>query len=207
MKRALSVSDLYNKRRNVLEFDGQWLAGIGRPELKGSWMICGPSRMGKTAFAIQCCKYLTKWTRVAYDSLEEGDSESLKAAFRRQRMEEVKRKVIILDKESIPELIERLEKKRSPGVIVIDSVQYAFIKLPDYYDLLKRFPNKLFIWISHEKNKEPQGFLAQKIWYDAMVKVRVSGYRAFIASRYLDGEGENIDVWKEGAARAHAEMF
>jgi AAA+ ATPase superfamily predicted ATPase len=207
MGRAISVTELYSKKRNVLKFEGKWLESFGQPELKGSWIIYGPSRNGKTAFAVQVAKYLTKWSRVFYDSLEEGDSESLKAAFRRQQMEDVKRRVIILDKETIAELRERLSKKKAPKVVIVDSAQYTFIKLQEYFDLLKQFPNTLFVWVSHEKNKEPQGFLAQKILYDAMVKIRVVGYRAQIASRYIDGEGATMDVWSEGAEKFWSASF
>lgn len=206
MARGISVTQLYSKKRKVLPFDGKWEASFGRPEMKGSWIIYGPSRNGKTALGIQVAKYLCKWTRVLYDSLEEGDSESLKTAFRRERMEDVKRRVIVLDKEPIVELKERLRKKKAPGAVVVDSAQYTFMKVQEYFDLLKEFPNTLFVWISHEKSKEPQGMLAQKILYDAMIKVRVVGYRAEVASRYKDGDAVPFDVWPDGAAKYYADM-
>jgi hypothetical protein len=199
MARAISVNQLYSTKRKVLKFEGQWLASFGQPELKGSWIIYGLSRHGKTAFAVQVAKYLAKWTRVFYNSLEEGDSASLTAAFRRQQIEG--RRVIILNKEPISELKERLSKPKAPKAVIIDSAQYTFLKVPEYFALVKEFPNTLFVWVSHEKNKEPKGMLAQSIMYDANVKVRVHGHRAEVASRYLEEAGAHIDVWPEGAAK------
>lgn len=208
MARAISVTQLYGKKRKVLKFDGKWREAIGEPELAGNWIVWGKSGHGKTSFVVQLTKYLSKWSRVLYNSLEEGDSLSLVASFRRQNMDEVKRRVIILDKEPIAELRSRLKKPKAPRIVVIDSAQYTFLTIPEYFDLKKEFPNILFIWISHEKAGEPKGLLAQNIWYDAMVKIRVHNYRANVhTSRYLEKQGTTIDVWAKKAAELHGEMF
>ena len=66
--------------------------------------------------------------------------------------------LILLDKENLTELRARLSKRRSPDIIVIDSVQY----LKKFYtqtfgDLKDDFPDKLFIFISQadKAGKDP----------------------------------------------------
>jgi predicted ATP-dependent serine protease len=39
-------------------------------------------------------------------------------------MEDVKGKILLIDREHYDELFARLEKKKSPKIVVIDSVQY-----------------------------------------------------------------------------------
>lgn len=197
IKRAISVSELMTTNHKVMQFEGDWLDSLGEPELTGSWLIWGNSGNGKTRFALQLCKYLTKFGRVAYDSLEEGASKSMQSAFIDLDMEEVKRRIILLDREPISELIPRLEKRNSPDIIAIDSIQYSGLNAASYKQLVNRFRNKLFILISHADGKNPAGRVATSIRFDAMIKIRVEGYRAFPVSRY--GGGEPYTIWEDGA--------
>ena len=76
LRRAYSAGDVLSLKRDICEFDGQWLEAVGKPELKGTWCIGGLPKNGKTSFTMQLAKYLTKWHLVAYDSIEEGVSAS-----------------------------------------------------------------------------------------------------------------------------------
>ncbi len=78
MGRAISNKNVLTAKFEVAEFDGAFLASFGKPELRGAWIIYGGSGSGKTSFVMQVCKYLTRFRRVAYDSLEQGLSLSLK---------------------------------------------------------------------------------------------------------------------------------
>ena len=197
--RAVSIHQLYNTNIRSLNFTGEWLDSIGCPEVTGTWIIWGNSGNGKTRFALQLAKYLTSFGRkVAYDSLEEGVSLSLRNAITDCNMQEVARRFILLDKEPIPELIIRLKKKKSPDIIIIDSVQYTGLTYSDYKVLRDTFRNKLFILISHADGSQPSGRVARSIRFDANVKVWIEGYQAFPMSRY--GGGEPYTIWEEGAA-------
>lgn len=198
MARAISVNDLLNKKRRILEFDGAWRDSLGCPELKGSWIVWGPSGSGKTRFTLQLCKYLAGFGRVAYNSLEEMDGESLARAFEQVGMQEVSKRLVLLPGESLAEQIERLTRPKSPEIIVNDSLQYLGITYSEYKELRAMFPRKLFIFISHAKGQDPATSVAQKIRYDAMIKIRVEGYKAFPTSRY--GGGEPFTIWEAGAA-------
>ncbi|MBL7902912.1 MAG: hypothetical protein JNK73_13025 [Bacteroidia bacterium] len=199
MARAISVTELYSRKRKVLPFIGEWAAHIGLPEPKYTWLIWGDSSNGKTTYVLMLVKYLSQFGKVLYNSMEEGDSMSMKNAFKRVKMEEVRRRVVLLDNESIDELDVRLSKPKSPKIVVIDTVQYAELSFNRYKQLKEKHPNVLWIYISHEdrKTKEPDGKVAQKIRRDAMVKIRVEGFKAFPTSRY-DGKQEFI-IWQKGA--------
>ncbi len=198
MKRAYSVKNVMDAKFRTLPFDGEWLSAVGTPELTGSWMIYGAPKNGKTTFAMMLAKYLTRFGRVAYDSVEEGLSQTIKMAMERVGMEEVGHRLILLDKEGVDELAERLARRKSPGIVVIDSVQFLGLNFSQYKRLKKQFPDKLFVYISHVKDRKPEGSTAQSIWRDANVYFNVEGYRAFPVGRY--GGGKYIDVWPEQAA-------
>jgi hypothetical protein len=197
MKRAISIHQLYRTNLRSLDFQGQWFNSIGCPEVTGTWLIWGGSGNGKTRFALQLAKYLTTFgKKVAYDSLEEGVSLSLRNAIESCNMQEVARRFVLLDKEPVSELIVRLEKGKSPDVVIIDSIQYTGLTYADYKSLKDRFRHKLFILVSHAEGSHPSGRVARSIRFDANVKVWIAGYQAYPMSRY--GGGEPYIIWEEG---------
>ena len=196
MARAASLDQVLRTRFKVLPFEGEWKDAIGCPELTGSWIIWGNSGNGQTRFALQLCKYLCQFGRVAYDSLEEGVSVSLVKAIKETHMMEVRRKFVVLDKEPIDQLTERLEKPKSPDIVCVDSLQYTGMSYEQYKALKERFPKKLFIWISHADGTLPEGRVAKKVRFDSNVKVFVQAYRAEPVSRY--GGGKPYIIWEEG---------
>lgn len=207
MARAISNKNVLAATFETADFDGPYLASFGRPELRGVWIIWGTSGSGKTTFTLQLCKYLSKFGKVAYDSLEQGLSLSLQKAWERVDMASAGSNIILLNKEDLPELCERLRKRRSPEIIVIDSVQYLTKFYMEQFKALKsEFPDKLFIFISQadKAGKDPDGNMGKKIRYDADIKIRVEGYKAFVTTRYEDPSkeegGADFIIWEQGAA-------
>jgi len=94
---------------------------------------------------MQLAKYLTRFEMVVYNSVEEGLSQSIQAAFQRTGMDEVKRRFLLLDKEEPEDLIERLKKRKSPNVVVIDTLQFWELTFAEYKRFKETFPDKLFI--------------------------------------------------------------
>lgn len=204
MSRAISNKNVLTAKFEVADFEGEFLASFGRPELCGAWIIYGGSGCGKTTFVMQVCKYLTRFRRVAYNSLEQGLSLSLQKAWERVGMGEVGNRIILLNKEQLKDLRVRLSKKQSPDIIVIDSVHYLRrFNMDQYQNLRDDFPNKLFIFISHESAGMPKGTMAQNIRYDSDIKIRVEGYKAFVTTRYEVAElgegGADFVIWEQGA--------
>lgn len=206
MGKAISNHNVADAKFNPALFEGAFKAALGRPELKGSWLIFGNSGSGKTTFALQLAKYLTNFVdKVAFDSLEQGLSLSLQKVWKRVNMEDVGSKIILLDKEGISDLRARLQKRKSPGVVIIDSVMCLVgLRMADYQKLISDFPNKLFIFIAHEDERgKPTPAIAEKIRKLSDIKMRVAGYKVFTTTRFEDrdkGEGgEDYVIWKEGA--------
>ncbi|WP_317899459.1 hypothetical protein [Aurantibacillus circumpalustris] len=205
MARALSVSELYAKKRKLLAFEGEWEKHLGQPEPFKTWLIWGDSSNGKTTYVLKLAKYLSQFGKVLYNSMEEGDSESMKKAFKRVGMEDVRRRVMLLDNEPMNELEERLKKKKAPKIVIIDTVQYSEMTFSQYKHLKETLPNVLWIYVSHEDGKLPDGKVAKRIRRDAMIKIRVVGFKAFPTSRY--GGTEPYIVWQEGADKYHGSEF
>lgn len=204
MARAYSSANVRAKKFKLVDFEGKWLASFGRPALQGTWLIYGKSGSGKTSFTLALAKYLTQYARVLYNSLEQGLSPTLQSAWLREGLDLVPRRIRLLDREGYEELVERLKKRQSPEIVIIDSINYfKGLRLSDYDKLRTKFRKKLFIVIAHEKGGEPKGALAQDIKYDADVKIRVEGYRARFTSRYATGDegGQDFIIWDEGAGR------
>lgn len=212
MSRAISNINVLAAQFETAEFTGAYLASFGRPELRGAWIIWGVSGSGKTTFTLMLCKYLAGFRRVAYNSLEQGLSLSLQKAWERVDMAEAGSNIILLNKEELPELRARLSKRKSPEIIVIDSLQYLDGLNKQRYKALKNdFPDKLFIFISQDKNGNPKGNMGDHIRYDADIKIRIEGYKAFVTTRYEDpdnGEGgADFIIWEQGAAEYWAEQI
>ncbi len=214
MGRAISNKNVLAAQFETADFDGPFLASFGRPELRGVWIIWGGSGSGKTTFTLQLCKYLSNFRRVAYDSLEQGLSLSLQKAWERVDMAEAGSNIILLNKEDHPELCARLRKRKSPEIIVIDSVQYLTkFYMQQFKELKSEFPDKLFIFISQadKAGKDPDGGMAKKIRYDAEIKIKVEGFKAFVTTRYEDpdkGEGgADFIIWEQGASDYWAERI
>lgn len=212
MGRAISNKNVLAAQFETADFDGPFLASFGRPELRGVWLIWGDSGSGKTTFTLQLCKYLAGFRRVAYDSLEQGLSLSLQKAWERVGMAGAGSNIILLDKEELPELRARLSKRKSPDIVVIDSLQYLDgLNRSSFKKLKNDFPGKLFIFISQEKNGNPKGDMGDRVRYDADIKIKVEGFKAFVTTRYEDrdkGEGgEDFIIWEQGANDYWAEQI
>ena len=199
MKRAFSVDNVFSAKFSVIPFDGDWKDGFGCPELAGTWINYGRVKNGKTDFTMKLSKYMTNFGRVLYNSVEEGLSLSIQEAYSRNNMKDVAGKFILSNKESFEEIIERLNRHKSPNIIVIDTVQFWEISFKQYKQLKAMFPQKLFIYVSHEKGSLPEGSVAQKIYRDANIATRIEGFRAFPVGRY--GGGEYINISKEKAEK------
>ena len=198
MKKALSMVDLMRKNREVYAFEGALREAFGQPEQNGVWFIWGRSGNGKTSFVLQLCKELTRYGKVAYDSLEEGDSLTMQNALMRVGMGDVGRRFILLN-ESLKELDTRLKRRRSPDIVVVDSFQYAHIDLKQYEEFIDQHKNKLIIFVSQADGLKPWGRTAQSAMYSASLKIWVEGYRAISKGRYFGNRGY-YTIWEERAA-------
>ena len=208
MGKAISNRDVVAARFETVPFDGEWLASIVRPELRGSWLVFGQSGSGKTTFALQLARYLSRFCKVAYDTLEQGLSLSFQSAWVRTGMEEAGNAVMVLDKEPVAQLRQRLSRRRSPQVVIIDSLTAmpGFTR-KDYLSLVDGFPRKLFVFLAHERKGLPDPAIAETVRRLSEVKIYVEGFRAHVTTRYACPErGEGVSdyiIWRQGAEEYH----
>lgn len=198
MGRALTVTDILKVKHEGLKFSGAWADAFGEPERRGVWFIWGQSGSGKTSFTMQLCKELARFGKVAYDSLEEGDSLSMRNAIMRAGMADVKNNFLLLNCENMKDLTERLTKRKSPDFIVIDSFQYTQMSYKDYIKFKEANAQKLIIFISHADGHNPAGGSARSVMYDATMKIWVEGYKAFSKGRFF-GPTAEYTIWEERA--------
>lgn len=198
-KRMANAREIMETKFRPMGFEGEMLELFGDPEMSGCWIIWGESGNGKTSCALKLVKYLTKFGKVLYDTIEEGISLSFKNAIEREGMLECNNRFFILDKEPLTDLEARLVKRKSPDIIFVDSVQYSGLNKLTAKALTDKFPRKLFVFISHASGKLPDGRTANAIRYDANVKIMVRGYQAKIQSRYGGDKTKTMIIWREGA--------
>lgn len=205
--RAYSVSNILTKKFNPLEFEGEWLETLGSPDKSFSAIIWGGSGQGKTEAAMKLARYLTNFGKVAFNSLEQGVSATIKDALIRNHMETCSSKFVLLDREPIDDVIKRMSKRKSPDFLFIDSVQYTRINKDKYYELkeLMLKQGKGIIWISQAKGKEPKGALADDIRFDVDLKLFVEGFKLFPDGR-LNGGGEPFVIYPVKAAKYWKEI-
>lgn len=211
MAKALSNRNVCDANFKVADFTGEWLATFGKPELRGAWIIFGESGSGKTHFALSLLAYLTQFVdKAAYDTIEQGLSLSFKNSWLDANMAEVGNKVVVYSKEQIPALRERLRKRKSPQVVVMDSITalVGFTR-STFASLMDEFPDKLFIFIAHEENGKPYPAVARHVRKLAEVKIRVEGFKAYPTTRFAtaEGGGEEFVIWPEGAAKYYAQII
>lgn len=204
LSRALSVDNVLNYKFNGLPFEGEWQDVIGTPERAGSWIIWGHSGSGKTTFNMQLARYISQFEKVIYNSLEEWPSASIASAYKRAGLRQGDK--VLMVGEPMDLFIKRMQRKRSPNVMFIDSIKYSKFRWHDYQKFCALFPNKLKIFVAHAKGKEPKGGLAVDIQFDSHVKIYTEGYRAFVNSRFSDNGSGHIDIWSEGARKYWGEI-
>ena len=196
MRRALSVDELLKKKYDTFKLSDPFYQAFGEPEKRGIWFVWGNSGNGKTSFVLQLCKELCMHSRVVYDSLEEGDCKTMQDSFKRIDMKSTRGR-LILTSESMTDLSVRLEKHKSPGIAVIDSIQYAGFGFDQYKEFKERHKKKLIVFISHADGKKPEGRPAKRVLYDASLKIWIEGFRAYSHGRYIGPTGI-YTIWQKG---------
>lgn len=203
IKRALTIADIKKKKFKTFVLSHHWQNHIGTPEQNGVWFVWGNSGHGKSRFLMLLAKELSHYTKVAYNALEEGARFSIQKNINETNIDDSK-DIMILDREPISELKDRLRKRKAPKVVFIDSLQYTGMTKKQYIELKEEFKETLFIFNSHAEGKEPLGNIAKFVRYDADVKIRVEGFKAFPMSRM--GGGENFIIWEDGANKYWNEL-
>lgn len=208
MAKVLGLKQLKQKKYAFIEnLPEDFTLSFGRLVENFTMTIWGISGSGKSNLIIQFLKVIMDHGngKVCYVALEEGHEATMQMSAD-DIPDEYNGKIEFADHTmTYDELWKKLEKKKSPKYIVIDSIQYWNITYEQYKRLKERFKKKAFIFVSHANGKEPDGKLASRIRYDCGLKVRVEGYIAFVISRYRNKK--NYVIWEEGARGYWGKLF
>ena len=196
--RAYSPSEILKKQYETLQWNDQLTEAFSNPETSGVWFVWGNSGNGKTNFMLQVAAALAQSMKVFYNSLEEGAGLTMQNTIRRTDLSGTEGN-LQFGRESLAQLEKRLEKRRAPQVIIIDSFQHAQLTYGQYLAFCERHSDKLIIFVSHASGKQPSGRTASSVKYDADLKIWVEGFRAFSHGRY--NPGGVYTIWEEGAQK------
>lgn len=202
MARVLGLKQLLQKKYHFLDnLPEDITASFGRLTDNFTMLVWGISGNGKSNFIMQFMKVIMFYGKVLYIALEEGFEATTQFTADRNLTQELHSGRIEFADHNMTydALIEKLKKKKSPRFIIIDSIQYWNITYEQYKRLKEIFKRKTFIFISHASGKIPDGKVADKIRYDAGIKVRLEGFIGFIICRY--GGNKPFIVWEAGAKK------
>lgn len=201
-----SLKNLEDIRHEYIDFDGEWYQAFGRPEKSGCWIIYGKSGQGKSSFALQLARKLDEMgMRVLYLTLEMGGSDDFVESIRDVGMRSEINNIKWTDNATIPELEEYLSKQRSPDVIMVDSIQYfedqCGAKASEIIRLRKKYPSKIFIFLSHVDGREVDGKTAYQVKRDSFKRIYVEGFKATFIGRGKGGPRGYYVIWDKGYQR------
>lgn len=197
MKRPLTAGKIIEMQHEMIELGGIWKGCIGTMDRHGVVFFWGNSGNGKSSAVVSFCKQLAQYGKVLFVSLEEGYSLSMSRTLDRFDMKSCGSNFQVIDHCTLEELDERLQQRRSPEFIVIDSFQYMQISYRQYLAFKERYPNKLLIFVSHAEGRQPAGRAAKSVMYDAGLKIWVEGYKAFSKGRFIGDLGYAV-IWEQG---------
>lgn len=193
MGRTLGVSQILNKEYDSTPLNDKWKAALGDIGAPFKWLVFGHPKNGKTSFVLQFCKEAAEFTKVYYNSMEEGDSKTMQQALIRVNMAETKPGRFMLgDRDSFKEMVEKLKKNRAQ-IVVIDSRDYMKLTTDQYKILTNTFKRKSFIIICWEQNKKPLGKYAKDIEFMVDIVTHVCRFTALTNGRY--GAHLKFKIW------------
>lgn len=193
--KAIGITQFLDKSFDTYDIEGRWLDSFGLIEKNFKMSVTGDSGNGKTEFVVKFIKELCLNFNVKADyySYEQGHSKSLQAAIKRNKMEEVKGKVMFITGGTFDQLVTRLKRRGSAKIAVIDSQDYSELSTKQFKELLKLFPKKSFIVVSWAKNEKPKNQAARDIEYMSCIKVYVKNFKAYPRSRF--GGNKPFIIW------------
>lgn len=203
--KPLTPLQVVNSKRIIYDFDGLFKDSFGNPERMAKWFITGPSFSGKSSFLFILSEYLCRFGKVYYNSLEEGNSQTVSDKIVRHGLDKQMGKFYLLPKVSANDFKEKMLKKRSASFGIIDSVQHAEINRRTYLDITdalcipRRGKSLLFVnhWVKND--------LTKFIKHDCDIKIEVIGFVANVESRY--GGNKPFIIWEEGAKRYWSKKY
>lgn len=193
MGRTLGVSQILNKTYNSQTLLEKWKHALGDISAPFRWLVFGLPKNGKTTFVLSFCKDVCEFSKVYYNSMEEGDSKTMQEALKRVGMGDTKPGRFMLgDRDTFAEMMVKLQKNRAQ-VVVIDSRDYMKLTTDQYKRLTTAFPKKSFILVCWEQSGKPLGKYAKDIEFMVDMVTHVSRFQALTNGRF--GAQLRYKIW------------
>lgn len=199
MGKNIGIMAMLQKQYHSMELPEEWEDALGQISDPFKWLVFGLPKNGKTTFLLKFCQAMSLRYKVYYNSSEEGDSKTLQSAIIRAGFTEANSgKFILGDRDTLPEMIEKLRKNKAK-IVVIDSRDYMKLSTDQYKKLVTLFPKKSFIIVCWEQSGKPLGKYAKDIEFMVDMVTHVSDHIATTNGRF--GAQLKYDVWKEKPTR------
>lgn len=202
--KILSVKNIEDAKFQYIPFDGEWYQAFGRPERSGCWIVYGKSGQGKTHFALLLARKLDELgMRVLFLSLEMGVRDDFQKELELAGIRSgVSRIQFSEECEGIEDIEREITKQRSADVVFVDSVQYlgdqCGVKAKEIIALRRKYPKKMFIFISHVEGKEVEGPMAYDVKKDSFRRIYIDRFKASHISRGAGGPRGYFIIWDKG---------
>lgn len=190
----MTAAKIANLKFKLLPFSGDWGALIGQPPINFFIYVYADSGNGKTNFCIRYAKYLTKFKKVLYYSVEEGISYTTQSTIIRQGL--IQEHDVVIgqyepDKFDSPfdDLENELKKRNCPNIIFIDSLEYSDMNAKQIKNLRRMYPKKAFVVIGRAEGAKPLSAAGRSTYFDADVVLHMKDHTAYnLKPRYGGGE-------------------
>lgn len=201
--KVLSINNIENIQHEYIPFTGDWYEAFGHPERSGCWIIYGKSGQGKSSFSLQLAREMDAMgLRVLFLTLEMGTCADFQADLRNVGIRNGVSRMTFADNCTVDELDDYLCKQRSADVVFIDSVQYferqCGATSESIIRLRKKYPRKIFVFVSHVDGKEVEGKTAYDVKRDSYKRIYVEGWKASYIGRGKGGPRGYYVVWQQG---------
>jgi adenosyl cobinamide kinase/adenosyl cobinamide phosphate guanylyltransferase len=187
--RVLTVKNIYDKQYDTLKVSGIWAEVLGEVEANGAWLIYGKEKNGKTTAALMLAWHLSKSYRVLYISAEEGVGKAFRDTLQRIGVDAGARNIHFMDYEKVPLLKERLKRRKSAEVVLVDNLTIYNDELKGnaLREFLRELRSKLIIFVAHEERGEPYTAAAKLARKLAKVIIHVKGLLCSVSGRVPGG--------------------
>ena len=185
MARAKTLQNVMSAKHQYFKFDGIWAETLGKPSTNGIWLIYGKEKQGKTSFALKLAEYMSSFKRVLYVSAEEGTELEFKENIARMNLDITNRNLHFLDYLSMEELKSKLKSRKAEDIIFLDNMTIYCdeMKGSDLKALIREYPQKLFVVMSHEERNQPYPSVSRTASKLAKRIMRVRGLTVEISGR------------------------
>lgn len=202
IKKALTVANVINQKVTLIEFSdyaNDLYQAFGNPQNKGIWFVWGGSGSGKSSLILDITKAFCKDLKAIHNEREEDlDDVDFINRLKLKNMQDVKDNFLTANYD-YEEMCKYLDMRNSPKVIIINSANYFFKDLAQYFEFTKKYKRKKIIIISGmAKGNNPYSELETRIMYDANKKIFCSGYLASCKGRTIGPNGGTYIIWQEG---------